>query len=284
MSVNILAEPIPLWSGDMPVKSKQPGQERYEDERVYNVRVPEIIPYLAAKNNASGAAVLIFPGGGYEKLSIVKEGKEIANWLNSLGVSAFIVKYRLQEFGHPAPLMDGLRAIQIVRSKASEWNIDPHKIGVLGFSAGGHLASSVATHYDQRDYLYGDLTSVAARPDFMILLYPVITFSDPYAHQGSVEALLGEKPAADLIEFYSNEIHVNINTPPTFLMHSSTDESVPMENSMKFYTILRQAKVPVEMHIYQNAEHGFGMREGQGPASEWPALCEQWLRLNRYIN
>ena len=278
-----MAAPIPLWSGDMPVKQRQALDEKVRYGFVGNILAPEIIPFPAGKNISNGAAVVIFPGGSYINLAYAAEGEAIANWFNSLGVSAFVVKYRLRTFGHPAPLMDGLRAIQMVRSKAKEWNIDPHKIGVIGFSAGGHLASSVGTHYQDKEYLYGDLVSVEARPDFMILVYPVITFSDPFAHAGSRRALLGEDPSTELIEYYSNEKHVDVNTPPTFLVHGDNDHGVPMENSMKFYVALRQAQVLAEMHIFQKADHGFLLNEDPGPVSEWTTLCQQWLRLNGFV-
>lgn len=277
------AESITLWPDEMPVSPQQPGEEVFEDERIYNVRVPELIAYPAPEDKANGTAVLIFPGGAYEKLSIIKEGTEVAEWLNTLGVSAFVVKYRLREYGHPAPLMDGLRAMQIVRGGAKRWHVDSQKIGILGFSAGGHLASSIGVHFKNNHYLSGDLFSVSARPDFMILIYPVISFSGPYAHRGSREALLGSNPSKELIKFYSTELHADVATPPAFLIHSSTDDSVPMENSLVFYMALRKAGIPAEIHIYQRAQHGFGLRKGQGPASEWPRLCESWLRLNGWI-
>lgn len=272
---------IPLWQQQpVPVNAKAGGEETQIDEHVFNVREPALTPYLPERDRANGTAVVIFPGGGYERLAITKEGEEAAAWLNGLGVTAFVVKYRLKEFGHPAPLMDGLRAVQTVRRDAKRWHIDPQRIGVLGFSAGGHLASSVVTHFDDKRFLGEDRRTVSARPDFMILLYPVITFDDALTHPGSRRALLGEQPDAEWIKYYSNELHVTANTPPAFLVHSGNDQSVPVENSLLFYRGLRAAGVPVEMHLYQNAPHGFGLRPGHGAASAWPKLCEAWLLAN----
>ena len=281
--MSFAAESVPLWNKVMPGEAKIEGEERYLDERVYNVRNPALLPRLPGESKMNGTAVIIFPGGGYERLSIVKEGEEVAVWLNELGIAAFIVKNRLKEFGHPAPLMDGLRAVQLVRKNAQQWKIDPEKIGVLGFSAGGHLASSVGVHFNRPEYNQGAKEEFSARPDFMVLIYPVITFMDPYAHVGSRRALLGESEPIELAQLYSNELHVSDTTPPTFLVHGSSDTGVPVENSILFYQALRAHNIPAELHIYQIAEHGFGLRAGQGPASDWPQRCEEWFRVNSLI-
>ena len=285
ISLNAIADDkILLWRKTPPVAAKIGGEERFEDERVYNVRKPEMLLRLAPKETMNGTAVIIFPGGAYQRLSIIKEGEEIAAWLNGLGISAFIVKNRLMEFGHPAPLMDGLRAVQLVRKNAERWNINPAKIGILGFSAGGHLAASVGVHFEDTKFLVNDLKNISARPDFMVLIYPVITFKDPYTHAGSRTALLGEEFSQDLIQFYSNETQVNPLTPPTFLVHGNSDTTVPAENSILFYQALRANNIPAELHIYQVAAHGFGLRAGQGPASEWPQRCEEWFKVNSLLN
>lgn len=284
--------PIYLWQDVIPGEARVGGEERYEDERVYNVRRPALMPYLPPADIANGAVVIVFPGGAYKRLSLVKEGVEIAEWLNSLGVAAFVLKYRMQEFGHPAPMADGLRAVQLVRKRAAEFNLDPARIGVLGFSAGGHLAATVATHFAQANIYAGDdlFAGISARPDFTILLYPVITFEGPYAHAGSREALLGPKPKKKWLRFYSLEQQVTADTPPAFLMHGSDDESVLVENSLLYYQALRRAGVPAELLVYQHAPHGFGMRaiDGAttigGPALGWPQRCAEWLRFNGLLN
>jgi acetyl esterase/lipase len=238
----------------------------------------------APVKTANGTAVIVMPGGGYNLLSIVKEGHEVADWLNSRGISAFILKYRLREYGQPAPLLDALQAMRLLRHRAPEFNIHPARIGVLGFSAGGHLAASASNHYDEPQYAVDPvLAATGARPDFAILIYPVISVREPYVHVGSRAAMLGENPSQELLEYYSNELQVTAGTPPTFLAHGGDDRSVPVENSLLYYDALRKAGVPSELHVYQHAPHGFGLRPVDGPADEWPRRCEEWLRLNGLI-
>jgi len=211
------------------------------------------------------------------------EGHQIAQWLNSLGVAGFILKYRHRNsgagYGHPAPLRDAQRAIRMVRSGAKEWNIDPGRIGILGFSAGGHLASTAGTHFDKGKANAEDpIDRAGCRPDFMILIYPVISLAEWCAHAGSRQNLLGDKPDRDLVENLSNEKQVTPQTPPTFLVHTSEDKGVPAENSIYFYLALRKAKVPAEMHIYQKGPHGFGLGKKHGAVSSWPVRCADWMR------
>ena len=244
---------------------------------------PSLTIYLPEKDKANGAAVVIFPGGGYGHLAMDHEGHQIAEWLNSFGVAGFIVKYRHSRsgagYGHPAPLQDAQRAIRTVRNGAEEWNVDPNRIGIIGFSAGGHLASSLGTHFQQR---YGDqkdeIDRASCRPDFMILLYPVISFTESFTHKGSRRNLLGENPDPELVENLSNEKQVTPETPPTFLVFGDDDKVVPVENGVAFYLGLKKAKVPAEMHIYEKGRHGFGLGVGAGPVSSWPLRCSEWMR------
>ena len=243
---------------------------------------PTLTIYLPEKEKATGAAVVIFPGGGYGHLAVDHEGHQIAEWLNSIGVAGFIVKYRHRNsgagYGHPAPIQDAQRAIRTVRSRAGEWGVDPGRIGIIGFSAGGHLASSAGTHFKNR---YGEpadaIDQVSCRPDFMILMYPVISFTEWYTHKGSRKNLLGENPDEELVDNFSNEKQVTPETPPTFLVHADDDKVVPPENSIAFYLALRKAEVPAEMHIYEKGGHGFGPGADKGAVSSWMARCADWM-------
>ncbi len=276
---------IKLWPQTPPVEALLPGRERMEDNRVYNVREPEIIPRLAPAASAQGVGVLIFPGGGYHRLAIDKEAVAVADWLNGHGIHAFIVKYRMREFGAPAPLLDAQQALRLVRSHAKEWRLHPNKIGVIGFSAGGHVAASLLTHFDYwpAQIMPGHLNKISARPDFGLLIYPVITMYPPHAHQGSRTALLGENPSEDLLEFYSLETQARADMPPIFLIHGGNDESVPVHNSLAFYQAVHEAGVPVEMVIYNNAPHGIGLLAGYQQASAWPERALEWLESMRII-
>jgi len=241
---------------------------------------PTMTIYLPAKDKASGAAVVVFPGGGYWTVAIDHEGRQVARWLNDLGIAAFVIDYRHRGrgYGHPAPIQDAQRAIRIVRSKANEFNIEPNKIGIIGFSAGGHLASTAGTHFNEKFYEPNDtIDQVSARPDFMILVYPVISMSELFLHAGSRDALLGKNPPAGIIEKLSNDKQVTSNTPPTFLVHTDEDKLVLSENSINFYLALRKAKVPAELHIYRQGEHGLGLGKPNTPFSTWPDRCADWL-------
>ena len=205
---------------------------------------------------------------------------QIADWLNSIGVAAFVLNYRQHGSGYsyPAPLQDAQRAMRIIRSRAREWNIDPKRIGIMGFSAGGHLASSIGTHFQNNYYdAKDDIDKAGCRPDFMILIYPVITLEDTYTHRGSKVNLLGQNPDPNLIENLSNEKQVTSETPPTFLVHSNEDRTVPVENSVNFYLALRKARVPAEMHIYLKGSHGSGIEKRFGVISTWPERCAEWM-------
>jgi acetyl esterase/lipase len=240
---------------------------------------PTMTIYLPAKEKAAGSAVVIFPGGGYRMVAIDHEGYQVARWLNELGIAAFVVDYRHRGrgYGHPAPIQDAQRAIRTVRSRSAEFGIEPNKIGIIGFSAGGHLASTAGTHFNEKFYEPVDSNDGAsARPDFMILIYPVISLGS-FSHSGSRSALLGGNASQELADKFSNEKQVDSNTPPTFLVHATDDKTVPAENSISFYLACKKAHVPAEMHIWQKGEHGFGLGKSGTPVSRWPALCADWM-------
>ncbi len=244
---------------------------------------PTLTIYPATKKKNTGTAVVICPGGGYGHLAMDHEGHQIARWLNSLGVVAFVLKYRHRNsgagYGHPAPLQDAQRAVRMVRCRAKEWNVDPNRIGIVGFSAGGHLASSEGTHFQKNYYELKDLVDrFSCRPNFMILIYPVISLAEWYTHTGSKLNLLGKNPDQALIKSLSNDKQVTSNTPPAFLVHADDDKAVPSENSINFYLALRKSKVPAEMHIYESGGHGFGLGKEGSTASSWPDRCANWMR------
>jgi acetyl esterase/lipase len=243
---------------------------------------PTLTAWLPAAEKAVGAAVVVLPGGGYGGLATDHEGKQIAQYLNSLGVAAFVCEYRHRGkgYGHPAPLQDAQRAIRTVRSKAAELKIDPSRIGIMGFSAGGHLASTAGTHFDTGKSDADDpIEKVSCRPDFLILCYPVIAFDEPYTHRGSQTNLLGKDASADLIKSLSNEKQVTAQTPPTFLFHTTEDTAVPPENSVQFYLALRKHKIPCELHIYEKGRHGVGLAQNDPVLSTWSGRLTDWLKI-----
>jgi len=240
---------------------------------------PKITVYRAPSDRATGAAVVVCPGGGYRVVAADHEGKQIAEWLNSLGVSAFVLQYRLGErYRHPAPLQDAQRAIRMVRSRGKEWGVDPKRVGILGFSAGGHLASTAATHFDDGRVDAADpVEREGSRPDFAVLCYAVISLVDPVAHAGSRRLLLGDPADPALVEDLSNARHVTSRTPPTFLWHTADDAAVPVENSLQFFEALHAAGVPGELHVFPHGRHGLGLAPGDPAISQWPRLCATWM-------
>jgi len=253
-----------------------------------NVQIPEIAVYLPTKKYSTGQCVVICPGGGYWQLSYDLEGSDIARYLNSIGIAAVILKYRLPSNAyciepHKAPLMDAQRAMRLVRFNAQKWNVDKNKIGIMGFSAGGHLASTLGTHFDYGNSSSADSVEMqSCRPDFMILLYPVISFTDTVRHSGSRKNLLGENPDKDLIVFYSNELQVKDDTPPTFFVHADNDESVPVENTLLMYKALRNKKINAELHILSEGGHGFGLAVSNEHVASWTNSMKLWLNsLNK---
>jgi acetyl esterase/lipase len=263
-------QPQPLWP------KAAPGALGTADEDV-----PTITAYLAPASQATGTAVVVAPGGGYVHLAIDKEGEQIAHWLNSIGVAGFVLKYRLgPRYRHPIELGDAQRAIRMVRSRAAELGLDSSRIGMMGFSAGGHLTATAGTHFDAGDAAAPDpIDRLSSRPDFLILCYPVISFEEPYAHVGSRQFLLGENPDPKLVRDLSNELQVTAQTPPAFLFHTTTDATVPVENSVLFYLALRKAGVPAEMHIYERGPHGVGLAPTDEALSSWPARLADWMRV-----
>jgi acetyl esterase/lipase len=265
--------PLPLWSEGAPGAVGQAPEDQ-----------PMLTPYLPGAN-ATGTGVVVFPGGGYGHLAMDHEGRQVAEWLNSLGIAAFVVQYRLgPKYRHPTMLGDAQRAVRTVRSRATEWGVDPQRIGVLGFSAGGHLASTAGTHFGPGDAASSDpIEQAGSRPDFMILVYPVITMQDAYTHRGSKNNLLGERPDPALVWLLSNEKQVTPQTPPTFLVHTTDDAGVPVENSLLFYQALRTAGVPVEMHVYETGPHGFGLGGGRPVLSTWPDRARAWMESHGWL-
>lgn len=241
---------------------------------------PSLTIYLPPSDKANGTAVVVCPGGGYGGLATGHEGKDPADWLNRHGIAAFVLRYRLgPRYHHPAPMQDAQRALRIVRSRAKEWNLDPKRIGIWGFSAGGHLASTLATHFDDGKPDADDpIDRVSCRPDFAILSYPVISMRPPVTHGGSRRNLLGDKPDEALVTSLCNDEQVTEKTPPTFLFHTDEDKAVLPENSILFYQALRKKKVPVELHIYEKGVHGVGLGTGRGAVSAWPDQLAAWLK------
>jgi acetyl esterase/lipase len=242
---------------------------------------PSLTIYLPSPARAVGTGVVVCPGGGYQNLALDHEGQQIAEWLNSMGVAAFVLRYRLApRYRHPAPMQDVQRAIRLVRTRASEFGIAPDRIGVWGFSAGGHLASTAATHFDAGEASAADpINRAGSRPDFAILCYPVITFANEYQHGGSRRNLIGENPDPQLVELLSNEKQVTPQTPPTFLFHTTEDKAVPPENSVFFYLALRKAGVPAEMHIYEQGRHGVGLGHTDVALASWSERLAQWMMI-----
>jgi len=246
---------------------------------------PSLTIYALPPTHAPRSAVVVCPGGGYVGLAMDHEGRQIAEWLNSLGISAFILKYRLApRYHHPAPMLDAQRAVRYVRSHAADYSLAPDRIGIWGFSAGGHLASTAATHIEAGNPSASDpLERASSRPDFLILAYPVISCTETFMHVGSCRNLLGDHPDPGLAEKMSNEKQVTSETPPTFLFHTTNDETVPVENSVAFYLALRKAGVPAEMHIYERGRHGVGLATKDPALATWPILLANWLRLRGIV-
>jgi acetyl esterase/lipase len=249
--------------------------------RCEKVVTPDLTVFLPAPEKANGTAVLICPGGGYGVLAFDHEGNAIAKWLNDNGIAGIILKYRLpsdqiMKDKSVGPLQDAQEAMRAIRRHASEWKIDPKKIGVIGFSAGGHLASTISTHYAEKVYDVKD--NISARPDFSLLIYPVISMDTLITHRGSRNNLLGLKPADDQVRRFSNELQITADTPPAFLVHSSDDNAVPVMNSIGYYKGLQKNKIPVELHIFQKGGHGYGLANEKGTESSWPDLCIKWLK------
>lgn len=276
---------VPLWDNEIPNSNRIDVVENYSDEHYYVVTKPDVAVYFPSKWNRTGQVVLIIPGGGYHGIAYAWEGTDVAKWLNENGIVGVVLKYRLPNdtltniVRYKSPLLDAERAIRIIRSNANDWGIDKNNIGVMGFSAGGHLAATLGTHYNEAMMKNGDeIDTVNARPDFLCLMYPVITMDTNFTHMGSRENLLGANPTNELVDYYSNEKNVTDSTPPTFLLHASDDRSVPVKNSIVFYEALQQHGIKAEMHIYPNGGHGFSLANTKGALSSWKDRCIDWLK------
>ena len=278
---------IPLWK-TIPQEIKASDYQEKEiikDGKVQStsqVSIPTVSIFFTKEIKQNQTAVIILPGGGYSHLAIDKEGTKVAEWLNSLGIVAFVLKYRLPSDlimtnKTVGPLQDAQEAMRIVRLNAAKWNIDPNKIGILGFSAGGHLASTLSTHYDER--VYETSSKISARPDFSLLIYPVISMENDITHKGSQTSLLGNNPSKELIDSYSNEKKITAQTPPAFIVHATDDTAVLPENSINYYLALKKNGVTSELHLYEKGGHGFGL--GVKDTSKfWTKDCEEWLKTN----
>ena len=280
---NAQEKPIPLYPNGVPNSKKAPADyvEKKEVDIVSLVTDPTITPYFPEK--ANGTAIIIFPGGSYFNLATAHEGRAVAQEFNKIGVTAFVVKYRLPQDKIMVdktigPLQDAERSIQIVRQRAAEWHVDPNKVGIIGFSAGGHLASTLDTHFDK--VVIDNREKINLRPDFAMLIYPVISFG-PYAHAFSRENLIGKNPSPELLQLYSNEKQVTKNTPPTFLVHAEDDDVVPVQNSILFYDAMIQHKVKGELHIMQAGGHGFGLNNPK-TRDKWFDWAANWLQENGF--
>lgn len=277
---------LPLWENEIPNFQKTAEKEIHHTDRgilwITKVQTPSIDVYLPTPRNATGQAVIICPGGGYQGLAYDWEGTDIARWLNSKGIAGIVLKYRLptsesQVVPKDSPLLDAKRAMRLVRHHAKDWNIDKNKVGIMGFSAGGHLASTLGTHFDYGiETAVDPIDQISSRPDFMTLVYPVISFTNKF-HSGSKMALIGENPSDELVKHYSNELQVGYDAPPTFLIHAGDDNAVPVENSLLFYQALKDKKVETEMHVYPAGGHGFGLAVGMGYLQTWTDRLADWL-------
>ncbi|WP_308635056.1 alpha/beta hydrolase [Paenibacillus silvisoli] len=259
---------IELWPEGAPLAVGTSDEDR-----------PAITPYIVV---GSKSAVIVCPGGGYG-MRADHEGEPIALWLNSLGISAFVLRYRVAPYKYPSPLLDAQRAIRYVRLNAGEYGIDAGRIGILGFSAGGHLVSTAGTHYDAGNPEAEDpIERMSSRPDLLILCYPVISLQAPYMHEGSRINLLGEEPDAELVQLLCNELQVTPDTPPAFLWHTSDDAPVPVENSLLFAMALRRAGVPFDLHVYEQGPHGMGLASDDPHVGNWTTVCGLWLKRNGF--
>lgn len=284
---------LPLY-GSQPIPNSKPVPDRQTIDSSGNplrysyslVSRPTLTVYTPAEGTANGTAVVVCPGGGYVHLAMTHEGTDVCKWLNSLGITAFLLKYRLPSDETMVdktigPLQDAQRAIQVVREHAKEWGVNPGAVGIMGFSAGGHLASTAGTHFNHQ--VIDNPEGVSLRPDFMVLLYPVISFSDSIGHRGSRDNLLGKHPDPAQVQLYSNELQVTDQTPPTFLVHAEDDKTVMVVNSLYFYEALVKHHVPAEMHIYPKGGHGFGMHNATTGGDQWPDRLAEWMKVNGWI-
>lgn len=276
---------IALYENKIPGALQHGNEESYDSVKgvAFKVSIPTLSIYLPPKEKANGAAVIICPGGGYGALVMNNEGFAVAGYLVKQGVAAFVLKYRLpndktMKDKSVGPLQDAQQAIALVRQNTEQWNVDTTRVGIMGFSAGGHLASAAGTHFDHP--VIAVKQQVSVRPDFMILVYPVISMTDSLGHHGSRDNLLGKNPSPQKIQLFSNELQVTAQTPPAFLIHAGDDKVVDVDNSISFYEALRHNAVPAEMHIYPKGDHGFVLKI---PVEEWMNVCTKWMKHSGFI-
>ena len=278
---------IPLWEDAIPNSQKSSAKEEYPKKEVYfisQVQIPTLEIFKPNEQLNTGVSVIICPGGGYQGVAYHWEGTDIAKWFNTQGMTAFVLKYRMPNaesviVSYQAPLQDAQRALRYVRYHADDFEIDKHKIGIMGFSAGGHLAATLGTQFDTKNtFKELELDKISARPDFMVLIYPVVTMKEDYTHMGSRKSLLGVTTNKKLIEQYSNELQVTNNTPPTFIVHAADDKAVPVENSLQLYKSLNDNGVAAEMHIYPYGGHGFSLAIDKGRLQTWSDRLADWLK------
>jgi acetyl esterase/lipase len=289
MSTTLFAQTtIDLYPQVIPNSKPSANDEVTEQDgilKVSKITKPTLTIFLASKEIANGTAVIIYPGGGYWINAIGHEGMDIAKKFNEMGITAFVLKYRIpndatMEKKEIGPLQDAQQAIKIVRERATEWSINPNRIGIMGFSAGGHLASTAGTHFNKS--FISNEAKINLRPDFMILIYPVISLQDSIGHLGSRDQLIGKHPTRDQINYFSNELQITKETPPTFLVHASDDNVVKVENSIVFYQNLIKHSVAAELHIYQQGGHGFGLNN-KTTSDSWMDRCKNWMSANSWM-
>lgn len=289
VQANSQNQTIPLWTKvpDAIKATEYLEKEDIKDGKLQStsqVSIPTLSIHIPKESKPNQTALIICPGGGYTHLAYDKEGTKVAEWFNSLGIAAFVLKYRMptdltMKNKSVGPLQDAQEAMRYVRQNAAKWNIDPNKIGILGFSAGGHLAATLSTHYD--DKVYESKFNVSARPDFSLLIYPVISMQNEITHKGSQNNLLGDNPSQKLIDSFSNEKRITSKTPPAFLINATDDTVVIPENSINYYLGLKKNGVSAELHLYEKGGHGFGL--GVNDTSKyWTRDCQEWLKANGY--
>jgi acetyl esterase/lipase len=273
---------VSLWpTGRMPNSKGLAMKDSIADERIYSVSSPRLRVFLPSVQENKGTAIIICPGGGYQRLAYMGSGVQLAKWFNTMGVSAFVLDYRLPHLAdlkqrEIGPLQDAQRAMRVVRAYAREWGIKPDKIGMMGTSAGGHLVSTIGTHPEDVSSIGDSLDAVAFMPDFLILVSPVISMGK-FTHAGSKRNLLGENPSEELVKRYSSELQVTRKTPPSFMVHAFNDKSVPLQNSLMFYQALVENNVPSSLHVFPQGGHAIALRNNPGSTESWTVLCEQWM-------
>lgn len=284
--INSQSQIIPLWENDIPNKNSLEIDEIIDTTDIIKIRHvnnPSIEIFYPSIKNKNDIAILVIPGGGYSILAYDWEGTDIAKMLNSYGITACVLKYRLPSSkdnidGKLSPFIDAQRAMRLIRNHSSKLGISSNKIGVIGFSAGGHLAVTLGTHYEEQIFVSDNIDSISAKPDFMVLMYPVVTFVESYRHNGSVQKLLGSSNSSELLEYYSGELNLDENTPPCFLVHSNDDPAVNVKNSLTFFSELSKYQKKSELHIYNSGGHGFGLALNNQRLNVWKDLAISWIK------